>query len=642
MYAEASTQPPRDGKSLIVVLGMHRSGTSAVAACLHDMGFWLGREEDLLGATPENARGYWELRALVELNDALLAALGCTWDSPTLPPLASIGAARLAEFTGRAQELLQSAFGDAPTLVLKDPRLCRLLDFWMPQFESVGAQVRYVLALRDPLECAASIHRRDRLASSMARWLWADHIAWACVQTAGRQRLVVAYERLLTDPRQELERLALFAGVAPEVVDAKVLAGVEPTLRHHIRLPQRLSAPDEHNAAPAGLQGSDDALQQIDERLYRALLPLCKLPAGEDDAALGDWRSPCREMQQLRAGCHHTALDVLPRGGLATVKTAGVLHLFYAEQWPQFLALWERMWPDMDLFVTVSGPEAERAKALVNAAVPSARVFEVDNRGRDLAAFMYVLPVLLHEGYVCCCKLHTKRSAYSDIDGQGWRLDLWQGLLASGESTERLRARFGTDEKLGLLGLGDYWVSVQEYRDSRHERVVELARRLLPGSSEDDWHFFAGTMFWFRPEALRPLLDLGLGFDAFEPEQGQREGTLAHSIERVVALAARASGHAVDVYTASKRQNGLPIAFARSTAEQLLDELRQIRERLNVVEVALGQAQSLALERLAQLERLDSALSQTQQLALDRGQIIASFQRSMLGKMYKLLHRVHQ
>jgi lipopolysaccharide biosynthesis protein len=324
------------------------------------------------------------------------------------------------------------------------------------------------------------------------------------------------------------------------------------------------------------------------------------------------------------------------------VKTAVVLHLFYPEQWPQFLALWERVWPDVDLFVTVSGPEAGRAKALVQCSAPKARVFEVPNRGRDVAAFLRVLPVLLQEGYVCACKLHTKRSDYADSDGLGWRLDLWQGLLCGGEETERLRALFAANSAIGLLGLNDYWVSVQNYRDSHHERVRELAQRLMPEQREDDWHFFAGTMFWFRPQALSPLLELGLDIEAFEPEHGQREGTLAHAIERVVALAARAGGHMVSLFTPGRPPMHLPVAFARNTTEQLFDELRQIRDRLSATESALTEAQKLALARMEEVQILDAALSQTQKLALERQQIIEAFQQSLPGRAYQLLRRTKQ
>lgn len=619
-------------RALLVLLGVCPAEIEVIADALYAMCAERASEQSSLALTHAADQ-------VSAINDALIAALDCGGGVPVPRPLASLGGARLAEFSSRAQALLSSASRQSAVLVLKDPRLCRLLDFWIPQFEQAGLQVRYVLALRDPQEVAASIHRRDKLPLSMARWLWADHMAGACVQTAGRERLVVSYARLLADPQQELTRLATFLGLPPNRVSANALSQIDPALRHHLS-----DSPLGLAQAHAGDEPRDDgkALQDIDQRLYEALLPLAAQSTPSQGGVSENWLAPCDAVRQLRAGPHHTALDVLPRGGIPAVKTAVVLHLFYPEQWPQFLALWERVWPDVDLFVTVSGPEAGRAKALVQCSAPKARVFEVPNRGRDVAAFLRVLPVLLQEGYVCACKLHTKRSDYADSDGLGWRLDLWQGLLCGGEETERLRALFAANPAIGLLGLNDYWVSVQDYRDSHHARVRALAQRLMPEQGEDDWHFFAGTMFWFRPQALSPLLELGLEIEAFEPEHDQREGTLAHAIERVVALAARAGGHMVSLFTPGRPPMHLPVAFARNTTEQLFDELRQMRDRLSATESALTEAQKLALARMEEVQTLDAALSQTQKLALERQQIIEAFQQSLPGRAYQLLRRAKQ
>ncbi|WP_051849145.1 rhamnan synthesis F family protein [Thiomonas sp. FB-Cd] len=653
---QTDIEQPLEGRTLVVVLGMHRSGTSALAACLNAMGMWAGEEEDLLGATPENARGYWELRALVEFNDALLAALGCAWDASRIPPVARIGARRFGEFAQRAQELLCAAFGAERALVIKDPRMCRLLDFWIPQFEQAGLSVRYVLTLRDPLECALSILRRDRLPLERARWLWADHLVSACNQTAGRDRLFVSYAQLLRDPTGQLHRLAAFLGLKPSAVDARVVAVVEPALRHQIQ--------DLNTVAGAADSPTDATLGQVDRRVYDALLPRSSGADLQTQHAEHGWSLVRQEVHRLRAGHSHTDLDTSPRGGIAPVKTAVMLHLYYPEQWPQVVALLEQLWPDIDLFVSVAGPHAEHAKVLVEAYEPKARVFKLPNQGRDLAAFLHVLPALIQEGYACVCKLHTKRSDYAQIDGQGWRLDLWGGLLGRAEETERIRARFGIDQALGLLGLQDYWVAEQDYRDSCHDRVVELARRLLPDGSLDNWHFFAGTMFWFRPQALVPLLTLGLGASDFEPEQGQREGTLAHAIERVLPLAVRGGGYGVALMTAPplRRQDAEgPVAFARTASDQLLDELRQVRERLVVTEAALADAQKLALERMAHAETLEAALAdvqslareriahaealeaalaQAQHLALERLAYIDEFHHSLPGRVAQVLRRI--
>src|SRR5262249_1740037 len=70
----------------IVVLGMHRSGTSALAGMLHHLGVALG--DELMPATADNPRGYWEHRDIVAINDRLMTELGRTWhDVRPLPPM---------------------------------------------------------------------------------------------------------------------------------------------------------------------------------------------------------------------------------------------------------------------------------------------------------------------------------------------------------------------------------------------------------------------------------------------------------------------------------------------------------------------------------------------------------------------------
>lgn len=644
-------------KNLIVVLGMHRSGTSVLAASLAALGLWAGKEEDRLGATPENARGYWELRSVVEFNDDLLAALGSTWDALSIAPVVRLGSSRYDEFSLRAKSLLHQAFGDSSVLVLKDPRMCRLLDFWIPQFDCLGLRVRYVLALRDPLECASSIHQRDRLPVDLARWLWVDHLVSAHYQTAGRERLFVSYSALLQHPLEELLRLACFVGVDSSAVTSEVAGVVETGLRHQTQ------TQDEIDKAFDVDVDSDEG--DVGRRLYHALMALT-FPADAEQfthAEQGVSRI-CNEVRQLRAGTRHVSLDLLPAGGIPSVKTAVLFHFFYIEQWPQFVSLFEKLSPDIDLFVTITGPQEVLAKKLVEAFNPKARILVTPNRGRDIGSFIQILPTLIKEGYACVCKLHTKRSDYAQIDGKGWRFDLWGGLLGQPDEVERIRADFGIDQTLGLLSLQDYWVWEQDYKEICTERVTQLAHRLFAGDGAKNWRFFAGTMFWFRPAAMRPLLELQIESHHFEPELGQREGTLAHAIERVIPLGIRASGHRVRLMVASPLRQGqvsAPAKFARSFLDQLRVELRLTAERLSAAEdalahaqslaferlerletlhVALDEAQRLALERMERVEALHAALNEAQRIALERQAYIDAFQHSFPGRLAQILRRI--
>src|SRR5271166_6443184 len=113
------------GSIPLIVLGMHRSGTSALAGTLHHLGVGLGAR--MMQASPDNPRGYWEHSDVVAINHGVMAELGRAWDD--LRPLpAGWAHSEAALRAGRKlSTVLTRDFSEAPLWGLKDPRLCRLL-----------------------------------------------------------------------------------------------------------------------------------------------------------------------------------------------------------------------------------------------------------------------------------------------------------------------------------------------------------------------------------------------------------------------------------------------------------------------------------------------------------------------------------
>src|SRR5215467_6029736 len=107
------------GSTALVVLGMHRSGTSALTGMLHHLGVTLG--DRLMAATLDNPRGYWEHRDVVAAHERLMTALGWGWDDiRSLPP----GFERSEPALVARRELagvLHRDFADAPLWGVKDP-----------------------------------------------------------------------------------------------------------------------------------------------------------------------------------------------------------------------------------------------------------------------------------------------------------------------------------------------------------------------------------------------------------------------------------------------------------------------------------------------------------------------------------------
>lgn len=210
---------PVGERPCLLVLGMHRSGTSALARGLMVLGASLG--DKLLPALPCNPRGFFEDEDIYGLNFHLMAALGFSWDNPA--PLAP--RSLLEEATGqrgqKALRLLRTKTDGCGLAAFKDPRLARLMPFWRPLLAAAGLAPRCVLALRHPDAVAQSLARRDGMEPAVAHALWLRYTLDALDGSSGLPRVLVAYERLLASPGRELARVGHALGLK---VDAAALA----------------------------------------------------------------------------------------------------------------------------------------------------------------------------------------------------------------------------------------------------------------------------------------------------------------------------------------------------------------------------------------------------------------------------------
>jgi hypothetical protein len=194
----------------LVVLGMHRGGTSAIAGCLQRLGVDFGPR--LMPANPDNARGYYEHLDIVRLHDRLLLNAGTSWDDASLRPPGWLDAEGLGRFREELSALLARDFGAAPLWGIKDPRLCRLLPWWAPVWEELGSEPLFVIALRDPRQVAASLGRRDGMTLPKAYRLWLLHLLEAERESRGRQRVFLNFSEFLEDWPRAFEPLGSALG----------------------------------------------------------------------------------------------------------------------------------------------------------------------------------------------------------------------------------------------------------------------------------------------------------------------------------------------------------------------------------------------------------------------------------------------
>jgi len=314
----------------VIVLGMHRSGTSALAGLLHELGLEMGTSL-MSGREDENEKGFWEHEKIVSIHDRLLAQLGSSWsDTGPLPPdWFRCDLARQCQ--DEICQVLEADFGTESLWALKDPRMCRLMPLWKPVFERVNIEPLFILIVRNPLEVAASLQRRDNMDRSHALLLWLQYNLAAVKSTAGYQRRFLTFAQLLEQGAPRLEEilrgfLQQPAGLSFAAAGASKFLSSE--LRHHVMSDRSLEdVPDIINrlyrllvnAAASGNEVEDAEWQAI-QGLYLESTRLLNPWLDLSDALRRDLTSRNiafddlqRENEQLTRGLRHAEALVQER-----------------------------------------------------------------------------------------------------------------------------------------------------------------------------------------------------------------------------------------------------------------------------------------------------------------------------------------
>lgn len=189
----------------VVVTGMHRSGTSAVARVVEGLGLSPG-DGDPMAPAAANPRGFFERHDVMQLNDRWLGRLGGAWWAP--PRVSSRAWRSLDEDAlRREREALDLLSPDVTNWYVKDPRIALLLPLWD---RLALHELPVVLVVREPREVATSIRMRDRMRDRRALALWAEYNRAVQRTSAGRRLLVVDYDRLVREPVSAVEAIADF------------------------------------------------------------------------------------------------------------------------------------------------------------------------------------------------------------------------------------------------------------------------------------------------------------------------------------------------------------------------------------------------------------------------------------------------
>ena len=226
---------------LIAVLGIHRSGTSAITRGLQCFGVNLG--QNLMQPSFDNVKGFWEDVDLVNLNQDILTYLNLDYDHAS--PVTATHVQHLigSGYLLKAASLIRQKIRLSRPFGIKDPRLAKLMPFWKEVFQYCQLNVGYVIAIRNPISVAKSLEGRNGFSFEKSYMLWLDHTLAALLFTQGEKRVVIDFDMIIESPLKEVDRLAKAFDLT---VDANAVSEyasdfLDENLRHSVDQAQDLA-----------------------------------------------------------------------------------------------------------------------------------------------------------------------------------------------------------------------------------------------------------------------------------------------------------------------------------------------------------------------------------------------------------------
>lgn len=234
MMRQGAESPP-SRRQAVLVLGMHRSGTSALAGTLARLG--VQAPLSLIEPTRNNPKGYFESTVLMRFHDEVLASAGTAWSDWDRFDPAWMDSEVAGDFIARLPAILEEEYGDGRLLLVKDPRICRLLPLWLRVLAKLDIAPKIVLPVRHPGEVAESLEARNDFGRQRAGLIWLRHVLDAEFHSRGCARVVVRYADVLADWRGVADRMASGLSIdwpdRSPAVEADIDGFLSGGLRHH-------------------------------------------------------------------------------------------------------------------------------------------------------------------------------------------------------------------------------------------------------------------------------------------------------------------------------------------------------------------------------------------------------------------------
>jgi len=223
---------------------MHRSGTSAVTRLVNLLGAYLGEEESLMRPNEDNPSGYWERQDIYDFHERVLQALSRSWDTTFPLPEGWHTTPSMRPFRGELRRLIETELAGHEIWAWKDPRNCLLFPIWKTVLAELNIDLGAVLVVRNPLEVADSLQKRDGFSREESLGMWLNYNLTMLEVTRGLPRTLVSYDRVLANWQSSLRRCLKEIGLPWPKISTPVRKELENTvhndLRHNVSKPRDL------------------------------------------------------------------------------------------------------------------------------------------------------------------------------------------------------------------------------------------------------------------------------------------------------------------------------------------------------------------------------------------------------------------
>ncbi len=209
LLSKQKVNPHPEKKRAICVLGMHRSGTSAITRALNLLGLHIGNPEHLMKPVEgDNPHGFWEQLSIFSLHERLLSFLSRSWDNILPPREGWWKEPEISPYRDELKTIIQGEFGGQQLWLWKDPRTSLLLPLWKEVMQELDIEVSYLICVRNPLDVAASLKRRNDFSKGKSLALWQLYNLSALLWTNGANRMAVHFDDFIEEWETSLKRVS--------------------------------------------------------------------------------------------------------------------------------------------------------------------------------------------------------------------------------------------------------------------------------------------------------------------------------------------------------------------------------------------------------------------------------------------------